>query len=216
MRVVVYALLGSIAIVCLSYLGFSWYYERYDVEEFDIEHFTQSTPPPVVANNTQKLLENPLFSELSDEVDSILTEDGMPSVVTDADEMQRFTDFVTGHPFTNHPEDEDKALTLISRYDEAEGDERIEIGMEIIDYHIGFHDFMTGLLQRHAEGKIPFRRDSDEFAAVTQIIDTYIEFVETSDDPFLLAKLKEVRRQPKRSPESIEMRRKYDEWSQSN
>ena len=212
MRMLTYAVIVSGAFVILSYFGFNWYYGRYDVKPLDLESFERYAPPPTLAKKTQKVLDLPMLSDFNDE--GIITEDGEASVITDKEEMQSFTDFVMEHPFTQQPDD--KMSILVSQYDAAEPDKRIEIGMEMINYYTSFHDLMNGLLQRYVEHRIPFRVDSDEFAVVAQAVETYIDFVENSDDPFLLKAFKSSYVETDSSPEMIEMRRRYYEWSESN
>ena len=222
MRLILTAIIISVLIVILSYAGFSWYYSRWDVKRFDIpKHIGYIPPAPETIHSLRSLAEKgienlPDTTNASMETTDALLEDEQTAIPNEeqSEEMRDFADFVMNHDIFDYGEN--PVEDFIRRYNSTtDRDKKIDIGFEMIDYIIDFHDFMLGIAERFIDQRIPFAVGSDEFQAIEYAIDTYDRWIAESNDPFLRKALSSEPRPRQESPELIELRKRHDEWLES-
>lgn len=216
------AIIISVFIIILSYAGFSWYYSRWDVKPFNIPKHIEYIPPAQETINSLRLLTEKGTENLSDAsntsmetIDTLLGEE--QTVISNkeqSEKMRDFADFVMNHDIFDYGEN--PLEDFIQRYNRTtDREEQIDIGFEMIDYIIDFHDFMLGIAERFIDQRIPFAVGSDEFQIIKYAIDTYDRWIAESNDPFLRKALSSEPRPRQESPELIELRKRHDEWLKS-
>ena len=220
MKLIIMSIIVSVLIVIVCYVGFSWYYSRWDPEPFEAPEFVRGVAPPASQiHNLQSLVDSNSMSGTHGLLGENRTTSSDPTYEEslyqdgiDVEKMKDFSYFIMNHSVFDYGDDPLAHFT--HRYSEASNsDERSQVGLEIADYFIAFHDFMQGLRKRYDNKQIPFAAGSEGYNMVVDAIDLYTQFVEESDDPFLLNAMESDR--PKRDPNMTDVEKRYEEWKQS-
>ena len=96
--------------------------------------------------------------------------------------INAFEDWLFNHPFVQY--DEYSPEVLEKQYDAAEGDEKSELGWRIINQFDPAHDFMIDLMILYADQRLPFKRESEEYQFIENMINSYGRFLDEVPDPF--------------------------------
>lgn len=137
-----------ISVFILSYVGFSWYYSYWDVKPFDMpKHIGYIPPAPETVHSLLLLAEkgtehsSDTSSTSMETIDTLLDDERTVMANKEqSEEMRDFADFVMNHDIFDYGEN--PLEDFMWRYNSTiDRDKQIDIGFEMIDYILDFHDF---------------------------------------------------------------------------
>lgn len=181
----------SIALVIVSYVASQWYYSRWDVAPFVF-----------VENDESNIQRIQSFNDVYIGADD---PSGRSSKIVM--NIQTFEALIYDHPFVQYDEYDEKELRR--RFNKATGDRKTEIAWEIIDQFDDAHDFMIRLMELYGDNKLPFEKGSEPYLFIEKMINSYTQFVEAVDDPFMAQAFQDLEQ---RITEAQQQRESDPEW----
>ena len=185
----------SIVFVIACYVASQWYYSRWDVAPFVFTENDESDIQRLQSFNDVYIGADDPSSRSSEIVTNI----------------QTFEALIYDHPLVQYNAYDEKELRR--RFKKATDDSKTEIAWEIIDQFDNAHDFMIRLMELYGEHKLPFEKGSEPYLFIEKMINSYTQFVEEAEDPFMIQAFQDLEQ---RITAAQQQRESDPEWIKQN